>query len=578
MRFNRLPPTVKTAEDLLFDFEQTGDPSSFEEIVRRYSGMVYGVCYRVTRNAHDAEDSTQAVFLKLALQARTENGVPRVGPWLQQVAKTTAVDLRRSRTRRQNREQVRAALSEQQLPGDSDASDALGMDELKQLLRDEVDQLPTHYRTPLILYYFGGLSTDQIAKELNCNAKALAVRLFRGRKMLGSRLQDRGILTAAGGAVVTLALADAILSALADAVWHVPGNVSTGGASAWLTSHTALMATISGRVASLTRTCALAAGAGKWKLSVVILLTMGSAMAGSSDTIRRSAAIRKMQDAVGGIRSLLRGWGNMRDLLQRSPQLQAQAEPKNEIAEVHTELTKVPAYGAGKPAPWNAPAMSAPAVGNTVAGVLRDQSARQSVGPVNAWHRRSDGAGDITKTASQSNRSATRDTLAMLGAAGTRSASRGNFASQEHPLFASASSDHANLFTGPLRLMSGPNGLANTAALNDGLGVALATQPDAAATINPGASALALADTGNPVGPNMFAGPGSRTTLQVGGPGSLGEINTWPNGPGFEFTEPPVLGTSPIPAATQPSPIPEPAAASLLAVGTLGLLARRRRK
>lgn len=48
------------------------------------------------------------------------------------------------------------------------------MDELKQLLRDEVDRLPVHYRTPLILYYFGELSTEQIAVELKTSAKALA--------------------------------------------------------------------------------------------------------------------------------------------------------------------------------------------------------------------------------------------------------------------------------------------------------------------------------------------------------------------------------------------------------------------
>ena len=123
------PPTISTAEDLLVQFEQTGDTAPFEEIVRRYSGMVYGVCYRVTRNAHDAEDATQATFLKLATYARTGFGTrgdsdrmsepgrpPRVGPWLQQVAKTTSVDLRRSKTRRQNREQIRAAIEDQQQP------------------------------------------------------------------------------------------------------------------------------------------------------------------------------------------------------------------------------------------------------------------------------------------------------------------------------------------------------------------------------------------------------------------------------------------------------------------------------
>ena len=58
----------------------------FEEIVRRYAGMVFNVCLRVTKDKHDAEDATQAVFLTLAVQAKTANGVKYLAPWLQKVA------------------------------------------------------------------------------------------------------------------------------------------------------------------------------------------------------------------------------------------------------------------------------------------------------------------------------------------------------------------------------------------------------------------------------------------------------------------------------------------------------------
>jgi RNA polymerase sigma factor (sigma-70 family) len=345
------PPVAHTAEDLLLDFERTGDPAPFAEIVRRYSGMVYGVCYRVTRNAHDAEDATQAAFLKLATQARTGNGVPRVGPWLQQVAKTTAVDLRRSRGRRQNREQARAAIEVQQ-QGYDDPTDTAGMDELKELLREEVDRLPVHYRTPLILYYFGGLSTEQIAVELKTNAKALAVRLFRGRKMLGARLTDRGIVTA-GGALVTLAVADAILGTLANAVWTVPGSGAAGGVAAgglaaggmsaggagwsagafkagsgWATSHSALCASIADRVVSVTRAAAVGALAGKWKVSILVAVSAATALAGSSEAVRASAVVQAVggiiQDLGAAIRGIGRGPGMIR---QNLPALRAEAPP-----------------------------------------------------------------------------------------------------------------------------------------------------------------------------------------------------------------------------------------------------------
>ena len=66
--------------------------------MRRYSGMVYSVCYQVTRNAHDAEDAAQATFLTLAVQHKSSRSVKYVGPWLQHVAYRTSLDLRRSRS------------------------------------------------------------------------------------------------------------------------------------------------------------------------------------------------------------------------------------------------------------------------------------------------------------------------------------------------------------------------------------------------------------------------------------------------------------------------------------------------
>ena len=41
-------------------------------MVRRYAAMVFGVCLKTTRNAHDAEDATQAVFLNLAVHCKTD--------------------------------------------------------------------------------------------------------------------------------------------------------------------------------------------------------------------------------------------------------------------------------------------------------------------------------------------------------------------------------------------------------------------------------------------------------------------------------------------------------------------------
>ena len=79
--------TAQNGQELLAEFIQYGHQKPFEEIVRRYAGMVFNVCFRVTKDKHEAEDATQAVFLTLALQAKRGADIKALGPWLQQVAK-----------------------------------------------------------------------------------------------------------------------------------------------------------------------------------------------------------------------------------------------------------------------------------------------------------------------------------------------------------------------------------------------------------------------------------------------------------------------------------------------------------
>src|SRR5262249_38225787 len=93
-----------TDGELLEAFVSRRDGASFEALVRRHGPMVLGVCGRVLRDPHDAEDAFQATFLVPVRRAATVVPRERVGNWLYGVAYRTALEARRLAARRRARE------------------------------------------------------------------------------------------------------------------------------------------------------------------------------------------------------------------------------------------------------------------------------------------------------------------------------------------------------------------------------------------------------------------------------------------------------------------------------------------
>ena len=194
--------------------------------MRRYAAMIFRICYSITRNAHDAEDATQAVFLALHKQMQTGEPIGHVGGWLQQVAYRMSLDSQRGKKRRLVREEIHYTIAQARVAhGDSTPE----LDESRHAVTEELDQLPTKYRLPLILHYFGGMSHEEMAREMRCRPGTLRVRLFRARQLLGKRLTPRGftmstvVLSATLEQIIHRAVTESIISAACSnsAGWHI---------------------------------------------------------------------------------------------------------------------------------------------------------------------------------------------------------------------------------------------------------------------------------------------------------------------------------------------------------------------
>jgi RNA polymerase sigma factor (sigma-70 family) len=259
-----------TDGQLLECFVNRKDEAALGALVRRHGPMVLGVCRRVLRNHHDAEDSFQATFLVLVRKARSI--VPRemVANWLYGVAYRTALKARSMLARQRMRERQVQVMPE---PG-TDESDNYWHD-LQPLLDQELSRLPDKFRVPILLCDLEGKAGKDVARQLGCPEGTIASRLSRGRVMLAKRLTRHGVALS-GGALAALVSQNAASAGVPISLTH-----STVKAASLLAAGQSLATSlVSAHVRALTQGVLKAMLMNKLKMCVLILAGVGVAGTG----------------------------------------------------------------------------------------------------------------------------------------------------------------------------------------------------------------------------------------------------------------------------------------------------------
>ena len=198
----RSPGEGVSDSELLERFVKTGDQAAFELLVWRHERMVFGVCRRVLRNHHDAEDAFQATFLILARKAASIRNRQVVAGWLYRIAFRVAHHARPKSSRRERPGNYDAELTS--IPSPREAGSELLARDIGTVLEEEMGRLPEKYRVPVVLCYLEGKTYEEAARQLGLPKGTLSARLTRARGMLQARLTQRGVGVGAGMLAVVL--------------------------------------------------------------------------------------------------------------------------------------------------------------------------------------------------------------------------------------------------------------------------------------------------------------------------------------------------------------------------------------
>jgi len=173
------------------------DQATFAEDAMPLMDGLYSAAMRMTRNAADAEDLVQETYLK-AFNAyeRFEAGT-NLKAWMYRILTNSYINAYRKKQRRPDETDIddiedlylyrrlggaeSAVLSRS---AEDELLEMFGEDEVKLALED----LPEHYRMPILLADVEGFAYKEIAEILDVPIGTVMSRLHRGRKQLQKRL------------------------------------------------------------------------------------------------------------------------------------------------------------------------------------------------------------------------------------------------------------------------------------------------------------------------------------------------------------------------------------------------------
>ncbi len=176
-----------------------GDSGAWAELVRTHHRRVYGLCYRFTGNAADAEDLTQDVFLKIYSNLSSfDMGRGSLQVWIMTMTRNLLVDnFRRTRNQRatgslddgwDETDELRPVdrlISNTPSPHASAAQK-----ELAKMVQGALARVSVELREAVILRDLQDLDYKEIAQVLGIPEGTVKSRISRGRAEL-ARLLER---------------------------------------------------------------------------------------------------------------------------------------------------------------------------------------------------------------------------------------------------------------------------------------------------------------------------------------------------------------------------------------------------
>jgi RNA polymerase sigma-70 factor (ECF subfamily) len=160
----------------------SGQKDLFRLLVKRHERAVYGMGMSFFRNAEDASDFAQEVFLKVFHSLSHFEGRSRFSTWLYKIAYNTAIN---SVTRRKDYQ----SLVEEEIIPDRDTPERKLLRSLaRNAVLEAIKELPERFRVCVDLFFFYDRSYGEIEIITGYPVNTIKSHVFRAKKILREKL------------------------------------------------------------------------------------------------------------------------------------------------------------------------------------------------------------------------------------------------------------------------------------------------------------------------------------------------------------------------------------------------------
>jgi RNA polymerase sigma-70 factor (ECF subfamily) len=179
----------------LVGLARTGDETAIRCLVRRHNQMLFRVARSILGSDGDAEDAVQSAYIAAFRHLDGFRADARFSTWLTRIAINEALTRRRRQRPTVGLERVDIEGSSHIIPFPGleapDPEVEMSRKEVHTLLEHLIDELPPLFRTAFVLREVEGLSVEDVAEQLDIQAETVRTRVFRARRLLRARLEQK---------------------------------------------------------------------------------------------------------------------------------------------------------------------------------------------------------------------------------------------------------------------------------------------------------------------------------------------------------------------------------------------------